>query len=480
MRSASEPVGGNPPATSTVQRAGLVAAGRQGGGSPAGRPGAPGASRRRRRHGKLRPRYEGRTVALLFLGPAVLVLIALVAYPIVYTIWLSTRSGDGASFVGIDNYVRMFTAPETRRAITNNAIWVVVAPTLVTVVGLVLAVLAERVRLSTAFKMILFMPMAISFLAAGVTFRLVYDESPDRGVANAAVVAVHDAFAPPSPYFGARPRDEQVLVAVNGGYQTVKPVTAGQPALLSLVGLPAERVPAEAADAAAPGGQSTGITGVVWLDFTRGGGGRPDAIDTGEKGLPAMAVEAVRDGTVVGRTTTDASGRFAFPELTGSGYVVRLPESNFAEPFAGLTWLGPRLVTPAIIGAYIWIWAGFAMVLISAGLAALPREALEAARVDGATEWQVFRRVTIPLVRPVLIVVFVTLVINVLKIFDLVLVLAPESSQDDANVIALEMYRVSFGGGLDYGLGSALGVLLFVLVLPAMLFNVRRLRRDHL
>jgi ABC-type sugar transport system permease subunit len=117
------------------------------------------------------------------------------------------------------------------------------------------------------------------------------------------------------------------------------------------------------------------------------------------------------------------------------------------------------------------------MVLIVAGLAAIPREALEAARVDGATEWQVFRRVTVPLVRPVLVVVVVTLVINVLKIFDLVLVLAPESVQSQANVIALDMWRVSFGGGQDQGLGSALGVLLFLLVLPAMLFNVRRFRR---
>src|SRR5262249_38462087 len=85
----------------------------------------------------------------------------------------------------------------------------------------------------------------------------------------------------------------------------------------------------------------------------------------------------------------------------------------------------------------------------------------------------------VPLVRPVLAVVLVTLTINVLKIFDLVYVLPPESSQDDANVIALEMYRISFGGGLDHGRGSALGVLLFVLVLPAMLYNIRRLRRNR-
>jgi ABC-type sugar transport system permease subunit len=119
------------------------------------------------------------------------------------------------------------------------------------------------------------------------------------------------------------------------------------------------------------------------------------------------------------------------------------------------------------------------MVLIAAGLAAIPRETQEAARVDGATEWQVFRRVTVPLIRPVLIVVLVTLTINVLKIFDLVLVLSPPSSLDDANVIALEMWRVSFGGARDLGLGSALGTLLFLLVVPAMLFNIRRLRRDQ-
>ena len=86
-----------------------------------------------------------------------------------------------------------------------------------------------------------------------------------------------------------------------------------------------------------------------------------------------------------------------------------------------MDWLGPALVTPAIIGSYLWMWAGFAMVLIAAGLAGVPRELMEAARVDGANEWQVFRRITVPLLAPVLAVVMVTLMINVLKIFDLVL-----------------------------------------------------------
>jgi len=454
---------------------------------PAGVQDAPPRSARAGRSGVASPRHRGnaggrrpgeaRLLALIFLGPAVLLLLALVCYPIAYTVWLSLHSGDGSTFVGLDNYVEMFTSGSTRRAILNNAIWVVVAPTVVTILGLLFAVLTERVKRATALKTILFMPMAISFLAAGVTFRLVYDENPDRGLLNAVIVGIHDAFSPPSPYHGARVRDGGPLTAADGGFQSA-PVTPGEVAKLGLVGLPPDRVPADAATAAEPD-TGTGLRGVVWLDFSRDGG-EPGVVDTTERGLPGMTVEAVVDGRTVATTETDAAGRFTFPDLPSGTYVVRLPAANFAEPFNGVTWLGPSLITPALIAAYLWIWAGFAMVLITAGLAALPREALEAARVDGATEWQVFRRVTVPLVRPVLVVVFVTLMINVLKIFDLVYVLAPEASQDEANVVALEMYRVSFGGGLDYGLGSALAVLLFALVLPAMLFNIRRMRREGL
>jgi len=440
--------------------------------APAAAPARGGSDAKRRNQ---RPPGEGRLIALLFLGPAALMLAVLVCYPIVNTVWLSLHGANGSQFVGIDNYITMFTTSETRRAITNNVIWVVVAPTIVTVLGLLFAVLTERVRRASAIKLILFMPMAISFLAASVTFRLVYDENPERGALNAVIVGVHDIFAPPSPYFGANPRENAGLTPVDGGYTTN--ATAGTPVNVPIVGLPADRVPADAA-IATPAESGSGLRGVVWLDFTRGGGGKSGAIDPTERGLPGMEVEAVRDGAVVATTTTDATGHFAFPDLTGA-YTLRLAASNFAAPFNGLTWLGPGLITPAVIGAYIWIWAGFAMVLISAGLAAMPREALEAARVDGATEWQVFRRVTIPLVRPVLVVVLVTLTINVLKIFDLVYVLAPESSQDDATVVALEMYRVAFSGRQDTGLGSALAVLLFLLVLPAMLFNIRRLRRDQ-
>src|SRR5262249_4870667 len=161
-------------------------------------------------------RRERHTIGFIFLAPALLVLAVLVAWPIVQTVWDSFRDANGQKYVGFHNYATMFTDPTTRHAITNNVIWVVVAPTLVTILGLVFAVLTERIRLATAFKTILFVPMAISFLSAGVTWRLVYDSSPDRGALNAVVVAIHDTFKPSSQYPGARPRDPKDRVSAVG------------------------------------------------------------------------------------------------------------------------------------------------------------------------------------------------------------------------------------------------------------------------
>lgn len=132
-----------------------------------------------------------------FLTPAVLILLAIIGWPILFSIWLSLRNADGSSFVGLHNYVSIFTDPATLTALKNNVIWLVTAPTLACALGLVFAVLSERVKWATAFKIVIFMPMAISFLAAGVIFELVYQADPNIGVANAVVVGVHDAFYPP-------------------------------------------------------------------------------------------------------------------------------------------------------------------------------------------------------------------------------------------------------------------------------------------
>ncbi len=418
-------------------------------------------------------------VVLFFLLPAVLFLGALVVYPTVATLVRSLYSDHGSGFVGLDNYQRMFSSDSTRTAIKNNAVWVVAAPSLVTALGLIFAVLSERIRWSTAFKVVIFMPLAISMLAAGVIFRLVYQADPDAGLANAALVGVHDTFSQPAEYRGALPRQGAGVAARHGAVVTTATVSPGDTSQLPLVGLPPARVPDSAKPAASPSPpDGSAVSGTVWLDFVRGGGGRPGVIDTQEKGLPGVTVQAVRDGKVVAKAKTADDGTFTLRGVKGP-VTLTLPANNFAAPYNGVNWLGPSLVTPSIIGAYVWMWAGFAMVLIAAGLAAIPREALEAARVDGANEWQVFRRVTVPLLAPVLLVVFVTLVIYVLKIFDLVFIIAPGSSQDDANVLALEMWRVSFGAQPQQGLGSAVAIFLFLLVVPAMLFNIRRFRREQ-
>ncbi|MFE1457771.1 ABC transporter permease subunit [Streptomyces sp. NPDC058735] len=426
---------------------------------------------------------RGRIIALLFVFPALLLLGALVVYPVLFSVGRSFFDASGTTFVGGDNYTEMFRDPATLKAVRNTAIWVVVAPALLTGLGLILAVLVEKVRWATAFKLLLFMPMAVSFLAAGIIFRLAYDEDPDKGVLNAAVVSVHDAFQGASSYPTARARDGQGLTKEkDGSYRTTTRVSPGDAVTLGLVGVQPADLPGDARPASAAAGRQAGadeLRGVVYLDFTPGGGGEQGKVDARESGLPGMKVEAVRDGETIATTTTAPDGSFRIEGLQVGSYAVNLPASNFAPPYEGVSWLGPALVTPAIIGAYLWIWTGFAMVLIGAGLSTLPRDALEAARMDGANEWQIFRRITVPLLAPVLTVVFVTLVINVMKVFDLVYIIAPGPVQEDATVLATQMWLVSFGGGNNQGLGSALGVLLLLLVVPAMVFNVRRFTRSQ-
>ncbi|MFT4220486.1 MAG: sugar ABC transporter permease [Microbacterium sp.] len=440
----------------------------------------PGGGPRARRRGDGRLR---RTVLLAsFLAPALVVLGALVVYPIVYTVIRSFYSTAGDEFVGFENYVTMFTNETTFTAIRNNLMWVIVAPITCTILGLIFAVLLEKLKWKTAFKLIIFMPMAISMLAAGVIFRGMFQEDPNLGVVNATVVGINNLFSDEAGYPGARPRDGFGVIADGGVIASEGELRAGDSQNFPLTGIRQSNLPDDAAQAVqppAPGGDQ--ITGTVFLDVVSGGGGTNGEIQDGKSGLPGIRVEAVApDGSVRGYATTGAGGEFVIEGLdAGEGYRVALPATNFTEGFQGVSWLGPALINAVIILSYVWIWAGFAMVMIASGLSAMDRSLQEASRIDGANEWQVFTRITAPLLSPVLVVVFVTLVINVLKIFDLVYVIPPGQSKPAANVIAVEMWTVSFGGGNNQGLGSALAILLLILVLPSMIINVRRFREER-
>ncbi|MDH3463732.1 MAG: sugar ABC transporter permease, partial [Acidimicrobiia bacterium] len=124
----------------------------------------------------------------------------------------------------------------------------------------------------------------------------------------------------------------------------------------------------------------------------------------------------------------------------------------------------------------VWIQTGFAMVILSAGIKAVPTDILEAARIDGATEIQVFWRVIIPTITSTVVVVTTTMVINVLKVFDIVWVMT--GGLFGTEVVAERMIRWFFRNGHN-GRGAAIAVVLFLAIIPIMLLNVRRFREEE-
>ena len=417
-------------------------------------------------------------VTLVFLAPTLVLLTVWVVYPTLRTIHRSFYDRSGDDFIGVDNYRTLFTDDTLVTAIKNNFLWLLIVPFFVTAIGLVFAVLLERIRFSVAFKVVVFMPMAISLFAAGVIWRLMYEKDPSRGTVNAAVAVVADAVSPSGVLSGAQPSTDELEGGPARGIVLQTPLEAGSVARLGLTAIREADVPSGAVQAVVPEALAGGITGVVWRDF-KPGGGTPGELEPGELGLPGVIVELrSQGGEPTLETTTEPDGTFAFEDVAPGSHRAAIGADTFTEPYAGVSWLSARLITPAIMMAYIWVWAGFSMVVIAAGLAAIPRDLLEAARTDGASEWQVFRRVTVPLLAPVLSVVFVTMLIYVLKVFDIVIAIAPGSVEDDANVVALAMWRTSFGGVNDFGLGAAIAVFLFLLVVPILALNIRRFRRE--
>jgi alpha-glucoside transport system permease protein len=286
------------------------------------------------------PSRNDRWLAIGFLAPAGILLTIGLVVPAIRTIALSFFNGTSDKFIGLDNYLWMFTQAEARQTLLNTMLWVLLVPTVSTAVGLIYAVLVDKAKFESVAKSLIFMPMAISFVGAAIIWKFIY---------------------------------------------AYRPVEGQQIGLLNQL--------------------------IVWL------GGQP------QNWL--------------------------------------LDSSNYTN-------------TLLLIVVMVWIQAGFAMVILSAAVKAIPADIVEAAKLDGVTAWQMFWRVTVPSIRPALIVVLVTISIGTLKVFDIVRTMT--GGQFDTTVIANEMYNQSFRYN-DTGKGSALAVFLFLLVTPIVIYQVRSLRR---
>lgn len=282
---------------------------------------------------KLRSRIQ----PFIFIGPAVAILVWYLAFPTVRTFWISLFDANGTQFVGLQNYLAVFTDRDMFTAFRNNILWIVFGASMVVILGLGIAVLADRSRFENFAKSMIFLPMAISMVGASVIFGLLYAVNPNIGLLNAVYTAV------------------------------------------------------------------TGNPPVAW---------------------------------------------------TASAQL---------QPWNNLF----------LIVVMIWLQTGYAMVLFSAAIKGIPTEILEAARVDGATEVQVFFQIMIPSIMGTIITVSTTVVIFTLKIFDVVWVLT--GGQFSTQVIATQFYREYFTSQ-NAGYGSAIAIVLLITVIPVMAYNLRQFR----
>lgn len=282
--------------------------------------------------------------AWIWIAPAVILLLLFFIYPLINTLILSFEKtdslGDVTGFVGLRNYQFIFTDPGMLDVLKNNLIWLILATALTVGLGLIVAVLVDRVKIEAMVKSMLFIPMAISAVAAGIIWRFVYIFEP---------------------------KGQNQIGLLNS------------------------------------------FLGLFKLD-------------------PQAWVQ------------------------------------------------NPTISTFALIVVYVWIWTGFCMVILSAALKGVPDEIIEAAKMDGAGRLIMFWRITIPLIAPTLGVVITTMLINVLKIFDIVYLMT--GGNYGTNVVAMAFYQKDFLD-LQVGVGSALAILLTLVILPVMVINIRRMRAEE-
>jgi alpha-glucoside transport system permease protein len=278
-----------------------------------------------------------------FVGPAVVLLAIFLLYPTINTIVLSFQDAGGASWVGFDNYLRVFTDTALLAALRNSLGWVVVVPLFSVVIGLAFAAMADRLgrRSEALSKTFIFMPMAISFVGASIVWRFVYSFRPEG--------------------FG-----EQIGI-LNGLFT------------------------------------SLGQEPIAWL--------------------------------------------------------LQEPWNNFY-----------------LMVILVWLQTGFAMVILSAAIKTVPEEIIEAARIDGANEWAVFRRITIPSISSSIVVVATTVIITVWKVFDVVFVMT--GGRFGTQVVAERMVT-EFFTNRNSGIGATLAVVMLLAVIPLMVLNVKRFQEQE-
>jgi len=287
-------------------------------------------------------RIKPRVRPWLWLAPALMFLFVFLIYPTIGTLIRSFENKAGTQFIGLDNFVWFFTSDTTLSALKNNVLWLIFLPLMTVGFGLLLAVLFDRVRYESVAKSLIFLPLAISMVAAGVIWRFMFVYEP-------------------------------------------------------------------------PGEPQTGTLNAV-------------------------------------------AGLFG------------------AGPFPWLTIDTFSFNTILLIVVMGWMWTGFCMVIISAGLKGINVELLEAARVDGANEWQVFRGIVFPLLLPTIAVVTTTIVITALKTFDIVYTMT--NGLFDTEVIANRMIKEMFVNG-NFGRASAIAIVLLLAIIPIMGVNIRRFRAQE-
>ncbi len=440
------------------------------------------------------PDYEARdgvsrkSRVYIFLGPALLFIFASLVLPAVRTVWLSflgldeslpftERAAGGVDkWVGFDNYRKVFDNPKNfnldnwtgvfgsvlfwgalvlialgiavgmllgrrrgqsfeasggsltplvlgafllmnavfasfRGTIFNNLWWVVMVVSLATVLGLAIAVLADRAKMENVAKSLIFMPMAISFVGAGIIWRFVYnarDTAQDQtGVLNSIWVALGQLS--------------------NSGW----PKVLASLILLAII---------------------AGLLYLAWRGYV-----------SGAYGLTiGSAVTAIPFLWILIRLLTIGIGGFIIEDGEVLEQTILVRETS---PFNNVF----------LMVVLIWIQTGFTMVIFSAAIKAVPADLIEASKVDGATESQTFWRVTIPQIAPTIGVVITTLIVLVMKVFDIVKVMT--NGNFDTQVLANAMFTEAFNN-FQFGTGSALAVLIFLSVLPVMYINIRRMQKE--